>query len=426
MSLAWNQLCQYRKLLPVALAQMLLLADQPLLPANMSQVATEFGFDDAERDQKLGGTVAVVFFSAGAISSISAGRLADVMDRRKLVFGFTFLGGLGSFLNSRVSGFTGLLVCRAAAGTAIGGLVPAIYSIMGDLYKADQRPKAVAMLSVITGFGPALGQALAGFMGPELGWRAPFAVVGVMSTSLAIILMCILEDPPKAETSSSEKSGCALLCAAVAKPTVLLVYLQGIAGCMPWAVISTFLTDYLAVDGHLGLEGATALSISFGIGNVTGTIAGGKLGQHLYLKDKRFLVLLMAVAAWAGMLPMILLISAAGSWGSVWVCHCLDALGGLFSPVAGCNAKAVLLNTVPCSSRGVVFGVYNIMDDLGKGLGPVFVSSFIRHFGRRASFIFGISMWLPCGFFCLLMCRTILADDISEPNLARTRLEDSS
>ena len=33
----------------------------------------------------------------------------------------------------------------------------------------------------------------------------------------------------------------------------------------------------------------------------------------------------------------------------------------------GGNAKAILLNTVPVKSRGSLFGVYTIMDDLGKG-----------------------------------------------------------
>ena len=45
---------QHRRLLPLALAQMLLLADQPLLPANMSTVAEEFGFDGPKRDEMLG------------------------------------------------------------------------------------------------------------------------------------------------------------------------------------------------------------------------------------------------------------------------------------------------------------------------------------------------------------------------------------
>eukprot|EP00439_Symbiodinium_sp_Y106_P064067 s806_g10.t1 len=50
-----SELSQHRALFPLAIAQMTLLADQPLLSTNMSAVANEFGFAGAEKDEKLGG-----------------------------------------------------------------------------------------------------------------------------------------------------------------------------------------------------------------------------------------------------------------------------------------------------------------------------------------------------------------------------------
>ena len=100
--------------------------------------------------------------------------------------------------------------------------------------------------------------------------------------------------------------------------------------------------------------------------------------------------------------------------GHPWLFHLLALLGGLMAPVAGGNAKAILLNVVQSRSRGTVFGVYNIMDDLGKGLGPALVSSWVRPLGRRSSFMLGILFWLPCGLFCWMMTRTVLRDDLSE------------
>ena len=47
---------------------------------------------------------------------------------------------------------------------------------------------------------------------------------------------------------------------------------------VPWAVISTFLTDYLATNAHLGVPGATAVLFSFGIGCFAGTAVGGTPG----------------------------------------------------------------------------------------------------------------------------------------------------
>lgn len=81
---------------------------------------------------------------------------------------------------------------------------------------------------------------------------------------------------------------------------MILTCLQGIFGCVPWAVISTFLTDYLATNGHLGVPGATAVLFSFGIGCFAGTALGGRLGQQLYKRDKRLQAWLMALTVWGG------------------------------------------------------------------------------------------------------------------------------
>lgn len=54
------------------------------------------------------------------------------------------------------------------------------------------------------------------------------------------------------------------------------------------------------------------------------------------------------------------------------------------------------------------------MDDVGRGLGPALVASWVRALGRTDAFKLGILFWLPCGLFCLLMTCTISQDDLSE------------
>ena len=41
-----------------------------------------------------------------------------------------------------------LLVCRGAVGAALGGLLPASFAILRDMYPADERPHAIAMMAV--------------------------------------------------------------------------------------------------------------------------------------------------------------------------------------------------------------------------------------------------------------------------------------
>ena len=48
----------------------LLFADQNLLAPNLSAAAAEFGFDDEERDRKLGGNIALAFWVAAWIGML--------------------------------------------------------------------------------------------------------------------------------------------------------------------------------------------------------------------------------------------------------------------------------------------------------------------------------------------------------------------
>jgi MFS family permease len=51
------------------------------------------------------------------------------------------LGALGTFCNSLVGSFACLLLCRGAAGAALGGLLPASYAMLADMYPAEEMTK---------------------------------------------------------------------------------------------------------------------------------------------------------------------------------------------------------------------------------------------------------------------------------------------
>ncbi len=63
----------------------LLFADQNLLAPNLSLIAEEFGFSAEERDEKLGGEIALGFFMIGGIVSIFIGNF----DRLLLLYYLT-------------------------------------------------------------------------------------------------------------------------------------------------------------------------------------------------------------------------------------------------------------------------------------------------------------------------------------------------
>ncbi|CAN0121241.1 unnamed protein product, partial [Hapterophycus canaliculatus] len=66
--------------------------------------------------------------------------------------------------------------------------------------------------------------------------------------------------------------------------------------------------------------------------------------------------------------------------------------------------------TLP-STRGTAFGVFNLFDDLGKGLGPALVSVLVASRGREDAFTLATLAWLVCGAMLLAMTFTVHRDE---------------
>ena len=134
-----------------ALTTVLLFADQNLLAPNLSAVAHEFGFTDDERDRKLGGDIALAFFIVGAPASFIVGCLADTIPRAPL-FAVTVCIGEGACMATYwTTTYAQLFVTRALTGFSVGGALPLISSVLGDLFESHERPAAMAVVGMGTG-----------------------------------------------------------------------------------------------------------------------------------------------------------------------------------------------------------------------------------------------------------------------------------
>lgn len=186
-----------------SITTILLFADQNLMAPNLTEMAEEFGFDEEERDRKLGGDISLAFFLLGAPASMVIGFLTDSSDR-SVVFAWTvFIGEGACFATYWVQNYRQLYVCRAITGFSVGGAVPLIYSVLGDLFAAEDRHVVSALVSFGTGAGIAVGQAVAGFLGPVYGWRLPFLVVAVPALVTAAMVLFTVPDPERGAMESS-------------------------------------------------------------------------------------------------------------------------------------------------------------------------------------------------------------------------------
>eukprot|EP00549_Striatella_unipunctata_P026009 CAMPEP_0118673436 /NCGR_PEP_ID=MMETSP0800-20121206/317_1 /TAXON_ID=210618 ORGANISM="Striatella unipunctata, Strain CCMP2910" /NCGR_SAMPLE_ID=MMETSP0800 /ASSEMBLY_ACC=CAM_ASM_000638 /LENGTH=475 /DNA_ID=CAMNT_0006568491 /DNA_START=427 /DNA_END=1851 /DNA_ORIENTATION=- len=438
----------------------LLFADQNLLAPNLTAIAKEFGFDDDERDKKLGGDIALAFFLLGAPASFVVGVLADKWNR-SLLFAMTVGIGEGACLATFFSTtYQQLYVLRAITGFSVGGALPIIFSVLADLYEAQQRPAAAAGVTMGCGIGIAVGQGLAGYLGPTFGWRLPFIVVSAPALICAVVLLLTVKDPERgakekaiiqqrerignegiddsscgspcdiamaptfldAQEEKDEKdaynemnsitreleeavngdilwkqrwgSNIRTLTSLLSTPTVVLMMLQGAPGCVPWGIVNTYLTDYLATDRGMTVEGATTTVLMFGVGVSAGLVVGGAGGNYLYKINPRYPSLLAGCMAIFGCIPLWILINAIDSESNIVLMTVVSFVSGLGSGVTGPIVKATLQNITLPTSRGLAFALLNTFDDFGRGLGPVFVAMLIVQIGgRRQAFNVGVLGW---------------------------------
>ena len=68
-------------------------------------------------------------------------------------------------------------------------------------------------------------------------------------------------------------------------------------------------------------------------------------------------------------------------------------------------------NTTLPSTRGTAFGVFNLFDDLGKGLGPALVSLIVVRRGRENAFTLAFLAWFVCGTILLAMTCWVARDE---------------
>ena len=440
-------------------------ADSNLIAPNLTQMAREFKFDNQTRDEKLGGEIAFAFFLLGVPACVLIGILADKYSRVKLFAFAIFLGQGPNLFISVVKTYEQLLAIRALTGIAVGGALPLVFSLIGDLFPAHRRSHASALVGVCMSFGVGMGQGIAGYVGSEYGWRTPFVVVAVPGVIVGFLFLASVKEPKRGIMDGNSYSSDDLVGVAasagggthssshgtisgggdgdgdggqnnkeasvweqiktgaqtswisikwvLAVPTNKFALLQGIPGCVPWSVINAFMNDYLATNKGLGVPHATSIMLGFSLGGFLGMVFGGILGQKAYNESPRTFCNSMAIMVVLGGLPWLYLVSTDNyndSFLNMASHITIAAIAGVLCTYTGVNVRAMVIHVNPPDQRGAAFSLFNLTDDLGRGFGPAIVAQLVGLFGREKAFMFSFSSWGVCAILLYFTGSTLGKD----------------
>lgn len=132
---------------------------------------------------------------AGAVCAPVAGRLGDMVGKRKVLAYALALMTVGSLLGAVAWSFGVLLVARALQGAAFG-VLPLGISILKDELPPDRMMAGTATMSSTLGVGGAVGMPLAGVTAQLISWHAVFWTATGASLVMFVLVVAFVPESP--------------------------------------------------------------------------------------------------------------------------------------------------------------------------------------------------------------------------------------
>lgn len=409
----------------IVLIMVFLNADQLVMSPFMDQIMREYniGFNEL-------GFLGLVFTIFGALISLFWGYFGDKINRKILFVGGVLIGEIPCFLTAFAKDWSQFFILRVLTGIGVGVVFPLAFSIVSDLYKEEERGKATSIVASSLSLGVLLGVIISSLVYEFTGnFRLPFIVVSVPNWFLALIYLIFI---PDVKRGASEKGIEELIKAGYLYPrtinirdyinlvkikTNFLLFLQGVAGTIPWGAIPYFLIAFLVGKRNLTQGEATLIYFLFGVGNLLGIILGGFIGGFLYRIKPRYTPLFCSVSTFIGAV-LAYIVFAYIPPKAFLEFAIVGTLASFFSSLTGPNVKMMLMNVNVPENRSSIFSIFNLTDSVGTGFGryvggilanvnfvvpPEKAIDIIKYSKLDYSLSISSLFWFPCGILLFLL-----------------------
>ncbi len=232
------------------------------------------------KTSQFGLAVSAYAFSAGISGLLTAG-FADRYDRKKLLLFFYTGFILGTFFCSVASTYPLLIAARIITGL-FGGVIGSIsMAIITDLFDIHHRGRVMSFIQMGFGASSVLGVPIGLFIANQWGWRAPFILVAVLASCVAIMILVKLKPVTKHLELQQKKNAVLHLWHTVAKKDYRVGFtataLLSIGGFMMMPFSSAFAINNL----HITQQQLPSLFMVSGISSLIIMPLVGKLSDRI-------------------------------------------------------------------------------------------------------------------------------------------------
>jgi len=263
-------------LLALTLLNLLNFADRYLLIAFSTSIIPELGLSNLQ----FGLLTGVVFTGLYTVLGLFAGSLADRVHRPRLIaVGLALWSGLTA-ATGLAKNFAQMAAARMLIGVGEACLTPASMSLLADRFPPARRAFASGVYYMGYPIGIGGSFIFAGIVGPSLGWRGGFIMLGAIGVIAALLVLWLMRDPQRSVTQSSSAGSFAGSFRAMAQElrgnrafsltltacTILVFALGGGILDLLW---------WVKERGYAPAEAQKILGLVFLVGGALGAVLGG-------------------------------------------------------------------------------------------------------------------------------------------------------
>ena len=365
--------------------------------------------------------VVLAYLLAVTAVVVTAGRLGDLLGRRRLVLTGLAVFTVASAMCAAATSLGVLIAARALQGLGASAMMAMTMALVGEAVPKARTGRAMGLLGTTSAIGTALGPSLGGLLIGHIGWQAIFLVnlpLGLLAAGLA--WRCLPRDPASGK-ASLDVPGSLLLSVGLASHSMALTLGRGHFGAINLALTGVAVASavgFLLVESKVASPlvrldlfrdmrmsaGFAASSLATAVAMTTLVVGPFYLSGALHLDPARIGLVMSTgplVAALAGVpagkavdrfgaarmtlvgliamaLGALLLAGLAIRHGALGYILPLVTLTAGFATFQAANNTLVVAGT-DARQRGVVSGLLNLSRNVGLVTGASLMGAVFMH-----------------------------------------------
>jgi predicted MFS family arabinose efflux permease len=363
--------------------------DRQILGAVGEPIRKEFGLDDASL-----GLLGTAFTLLYAFVGVPLGALADRIGRRGILSAGVFVWSLLTAASGVTQSFWQLFAVRLGVGVGEASCAPAASSLIGDLFPANWRARALSIFMLGLPVGVALSFAVSGTIAKQYGWRTAFLVAGVPGI-LCTIAVLFLREPERGAAEAhnigkKKRAGSGYL-NILRSPTMIWIIISGAVHNFNMYAIAAFITPYLMRYHGLDIQQANFVSmIVYGVMGAPGLMIGGVIGDWAMRKRTDGRILVGAFAILLSVPSFYLALIIPRGYTVVFLLTMGGACALMYFYYS--TVYSTIHDVTEPGLRGTAMAVYFFaMYVLGGSLGPYGTGILSDHFTKAAAAAAGVA-----------------------------------